>query len=84
MKMLDATKWDYPIHKPNRERSRRELDNGILVREPNERTTFIEVQQYLDFTYGASSVVIKLPDESTVKLVVGADGRVFFQVPFDS
>ena len=79
--MLNATKWDYPTHKPKRERTRREPENGLLLREPNERTTFIEVQHYLDFKYGASSVDITLPDNSRAKLVVGADGRVCFQVP---
>ena len=49
--------------------------------QPNEETTFIEVQQYLDFKYGASSVDITLPNEAMVKLVVGAGGRVYFQIP---
>jgi hypothetical protein len=83
MKMLNATKWDYSTHKSNRERMRRELETRLLVREPDERTTFIEVQHYLDFKYGASSVDITLPNNTRATLVVGADGRVYFEVPIN-
>jgi hypothetical protein len=79
--MLNATKWNHPTRKPNGGPSRREPDNGLLARTPSERITYIEVQQYLDFKYGASSLDITLPNKTRARLVVGADGRVYFQVP---
>lgn len=81
--MLNATKWEYPVYKTQRDRTRREPQNGRQVHESHEKTTCIEVQHYLDFKYGTNSVDITLPDNSTIKLVVGADGRVFFQVPLN-
>jgi hypothetical protein len=82
MKMLNATKWNHTTYRPNRKRTR-ELEKELLARKPNERTTFIEVQHYLDFKYGTSRIAITLPDKSTAKLVVGADGRVYFEVPIN-
>jgi hypothetical protein len=79
--MSNATKWNHRTPEPNGGPSHREPGNGLLARTPNERTTYIEVQQYLDFKYGASSVDITLPNKTRAKLVVGADGGVYFQVP---
>ena len=82
--MLNATTREYPTHKPYQDRTRRNQENGRLAQNPDQPTTFIEVQQYLDFTYGASSVDITLPNNARARLVVAANGRVYLQVPVNS
>ena len=79
--MLNVTKLDYSAHQRNRDYTRRARNNGRVARQANEATTCIEVQHYLDFKFGASSVDITFPDNSTATLAVGADGRVYVQVP---
>lgn len=78
--MLNTTKWEVLTHQPKWEQAHREPGNGQLARALDEETTFIEVQHYLDFKYGANSVDITLPGDVRARLVVGAEGRVYFQV----
>jgi hypothetical protein len=78
--MLTTAQWEHLTHELSRERTYRESEEEVLVRAPNEKTAFIDVQYYLDFKYGADRITVTLPDKSRANLMIRADGRAYFEV----
>ena len=48
--------------------------------EANPETVLIAAQHYLDFKYGKMEIAVKLPDDTIATLIIGNQGKAFFQV----